>query len=261
MSQENTLSRYEAFVAIFSHVTVAINSAVKLAQHIEDSATWALHYCRGTGEEPELDNTWPDVAPLLAEAKAAVNNPALAEIEEGCCGESLCDLRVAVSYIEAGLPEPGASGGYVRYLAEAVDHIVDSAGKLKEYREKLGIAIFGVWGNYWFSVAADNLPSDLVFWDVENEGRSLSQLRQLAEQPEEYESDLTVALDDRNRWLYEQAMAGVVWPEIIKRLKAKPSRWPRISSVPGVKDAVYAYARSHGLPEPPPRSPGRPKGS
>jgi hypothetical protein len=66
--------------------------------------------------------------------------------------------------------------------------------------------------------------------------------------------DLTEA---RNKWIYEQAVKLVPWKTIEKRLKGKPSKWGRISSVSGIKKAARAYARRHGLPPPPARQPGR----
>jgi hypothetical protein len=61
------------------------------------------------------------------------------------------------------------------------------------------------------------------------------------------------AIERRDRWIYEQAFAGVLYDEIVRRLKKKPRTWPRIETKQGVRDRAFAYAKRKGLPEPGPR--------
>jgi hypothetical protein len=61
------------------------------------------------------------------------------------------------------------------------------------------------------------------------------------------------AIEKRDRWIYEQAFAGVAYDEIVRRLKKKPRTWPRIETKQGVRDRAFAYAKRKALPEPMPR--------
>jgi hypothetical protein len=65
--------------------------------------------------------------------------------------------------------------------------------------------------------------------------------------------------DDRDKWIYEQAMNGREWDRIRSHLD-KHQEWEPIGTVNGVKDAARRYARRHGKPVPPRRKHGRPAG-
>lgn len=75
--------------------------------------------------------------------------------------------------------------------------------------------------------------------------------------------DAAVAIYARNKWIYEQVMAGVKYSDIIRGLKASASenKWRLISTTPGLKAAAMRHAERHDLPKPPLRPPGRPSGS
>jgi hypothetical protein len=64
----------------------------------------------------------------------------------------------------------------------------------------------------------------------------------------------------RNKWIYQQAMEGVPWGEIVRKLRTKSRNWETLGSVNGVKKAADAYAAWRHLEPPPPRRAGRPKG-
>jgi hypothetical protein len=65
--------------------------------------------------------------------------------------------------------------------------------------------------------------------------------------------------DDRDKWIYEQAMNGREWDRIRSHLD-KHEEWEPIGTVNGVKDAARRYARRHGKPVPPRRKHGCPAG-
>jgi hypothetical protein len=57
----------------------------------------------------------------------------------------------------------------------------------------------------------------------------------------------------RDKWIYEQWCCRVPYDTIRLKLPKKNKRWPRISSKQGILQAAQAYARRHGLEQPPPR--------
>jgi hypothetical protein len=61
----------------------------------------------------------------------------------------------------------------------------------------------------------------------------------------------------RDKWLYEQTCRGIPHIDIVSRLKRKPTSWPRISTIGGVRSAARRYAKRMGLKPPPLRRPGR----
>lgn len=63
--------------------------------------------------------------------------------------------------------------------------------------------------------------------------------------------------DNRDNWIYNEAMKGTEWDSIIRKQRKKPEKWERINSVQGIKDAAKRYARRHDLPQPPSRQAGR----
>ena len=65
--------------------------------------------------------------------------------------------------------------------------------------------------------------------------------------------------DDRDKWIYEQAMNGMEWDRIGRHLD-KHEEWEPIGTVNGVKAAARRYAKRHGKHLPPRRKHGRPAG-
>ncbi|HEV2971887.1 MAG TPA: hypothetical protein VGY55_18070 [Pirellulales bacterium] len=61
----------------------------------------------------------------------------------------------------------------------------------------------------------------------------------------------------RDKWIYDEARKTTGWKTIVARLKNKPKKWLRISSVSGIKAAAVRYADRHELPLPDPRKAGR----
>ncbi len=66
------------------------------------------------------------------------------------------------------------------------------------------------------------------------------------------------ANDQRDKWIYAQAIKGTAWASIKRALDRKPETWERIETENGVKDAAKRYADRHSLPPPPRRKRGRP---
>jgi hypothetical protein len=62
---------------------------------------------------------------------------------------------------------------------------------------------------------------------------------------------------ERNAWIYQQCMLGVVYEDICDQMTEKPKDWRRITSRQGVTRAAETFAVNLGLPLPPPRQPGR----
>jgi hypothetical protein len=73
--------------------------------------------------------------------------------------------------------------------------------------------------------------------------------------------DVASANDPRDKWIYAQAIKGVAWGAIRRKLDKKPAAWERIETDNGVKDAATRYAKRHNLSLPPPRKAGRPAGN
>jgi hypothetical protein len=65
------------------------------------------------------------------------------------------------------------------------------------------------------------------------------------------------ATEARNKWIYGECMKGVAFASIIARLRNKPKKWGRISTVGGIKNAANTYATRHNLSQIPTRQPGR----
>jgi len=63
--------------------------------------------------------------------------------------------------------------------------------------------------------------------------------------------------DTRDRWLYEQARAGIPHKTVVAKLKGFP-RWDQIAAVSGITAAVKRFAKRHHLPLPVLRRAGRP---
>lgn len=68
------------------------------------------------------------------------------------------------------------------------------------------------------------------------------------------------ANDHRDKWLYEQCCARVIYKTIKSELRrrAESDGWDPIESIPGIKRAAERYAESHNLPPIPKRQRGRP---
>ncbi len=56
--------------------------------------------------------------------------------------------------------------------------------------------------------------------------------------------------EPRDRWLYEQCVAGVPYPRIVAALKANAHGGKPIASKQGVYGAALRYAERHGVPRP-----------
>ena len=65
------------------------------------------------------------------------------------------------------------------------------------------------------------------------------------------------ASEPRDKWIYEQCAAGVLYSQIIAVLKANARGWQPIASGQGVRSAAMRYAERHGLARPDPRPLGR----
>jgi len=58
---------------------------------------------------------------------------------------------------------------------------------------------------------------------------------------------------DRDKWIYEQCVAGKPYKEIRNKL-SKRKRWAKIGSDAGIRQNAIRYARNNGLPQPPKRT-------
>lgn len=70
-------------------------------------------------------------------------------------------------------------------------------------------------------------------------------------------SDSDNTNDVRDKWIYEQCVAGTPYKNIILSINKVPE-WSEIESTNGIKGAANRYALRHGLPPIPVRTPGRP---
>ena len=70
-------------------------------------------------------------------------------------------------------------------------------------------------------------------------------------------STIVSANENRNKWIYGQAVKGTPWQTIKNRL-AKKKRCRVLESIPGLRSAAKGYAQRHGLPPIPARKSGRP---
>jgi hypothetical protein len=59
--------------------------------------------------------------------------------------------------------------------------------------------------------------------------------------------------EERDKWIYERCYDGLTYKNIMLTLAKNTSGWDRIESPQGIRDRAKAYAKRHGLPEPPPR--------
>jgi len=65
------------------------------------------------------------------------------------------------------------------------------------------------------------------------------------------------ATEDRNKWIYDKAIAGVTWKTIQIQLQKQPIEWEQITTEQGVRAAAQAYVDRHDCPPVPPRKRGR----
>ena len=60
------------------------------------------------------------------------------------------------------------------------------------------------------------------------------------------------SIEDRDRWIYKKCHTTLIYKMILSQLKSH-TKWKRIDSIQGIRNAARAYAKRHGLPDPPPR--------
>ncbi len=238
-----------------------MDAATALCERLEDNrdAKYVMDAERAGGDCAWPPLNWDHAFPAVDELEQALDDELLNKLDIACIG----DLAEALHYTKEALPEPGQLGGDMRILAEAVDVLYDGAAELHEYCYHQAIAAFGLWGAYWFVIAAKG-QFDLAsiggaqIGDVSSEA-VLYRMRTPEQTDSERESEN--ATEDRDLWIYEQVMSGRKYEGIWRELRTKPLSWSRYSDWRGVKAAARRYATQHNLPLPQPRNPGRPPGS
>jgi hypothetical protein len=254
------ISRPDAFLAISRRVITLIEAVQNLAWQILEKAAEER-------QAEERDSTvvgvafhWDDAARALAEAKAALAVPVL---QASALSPVLQGLSDQILQAERQVPPPGEWYFLPIGLQEAAEEALFEVADLERWLERMAVAVFGHWGMHWWKAALDAAPAK-VFSGVEHCDMldadalvSMLLTPELTEREQEWER----VLQEAHRWVYEQVMAGVKYGNIVQELKAKPTRWPRYSSIPGIKGVARKYAKDHGPPVPELRKPGRPPGS
>ena len=65
----------------------------------------------------------------------------------------------------------------------------------------------------------------------------------------------------RDAWMLDLWNKGTSLGQIVRQLAKQSENWMRIETERGVKKAIMAYAKRHGLPAPSPRKAGRQRGN
>lgn len=263
MTQNGLLSKHQAFLHLFSACAGLLDSISSLCDAISDASFIEAHVSK---DETYVIHDWQETSEALEQLQSALQNPLIQELGE----EVIKKVADAAVQVKTGLPleykGEAESGTFLGMYA--LYHIQP---ELEERLYNMAVETFGHWGAFWFNVAvtnpdlrsreqlacmsfleADPSPSDLTSDEIIHAWRSSP-----VTESEELHGR---AIDERNRWIYDQVMAGVKFPAIIKDLEKKPFGWTRISSVPGIKSAAEKFAERHNLPRPKKRSPGRPAG-
>jgi hypothetical protein len=79
-------------------------------------------------------------------------------------------------------------------------------------------------------------------------------LKPLTKAPDESTSP---ADEERDRFIYTEAMKGEKWVVVLAKVNAQAPPWNPIATDEGVRDRARAYAERHGLQSIPPRKRGR----
>ena len=260
MTNSERFHRQDAFLEVYRAVREVIDGATLLSEQLETDpdAQYAFSAERAGADYFYQDLNWDHVRPSLARLKEAIHEELIRALDN----ETVDDIKCALHHAEEALPFPGQLGGNPRILAEVVNHLEWAVEALNEFCQQWATSVFGVWGAYWFDVAANSrFPLDHTdYWPrIE---LPPAEVLSLMTKPEDDETgqEWADAAEARNQWIYEQVMAGVKYNQIIAGLKGRPTKWQRISSIPGIKAVAAKYAKQHGLPEPKPRPPGRPPG-
>lgn len=257
-----SLSRHEAFLVIFDRVKGVVRSVVDLAQQIEGPASGFVDVERTSDGTCVCFFDYADALQSFDRTVEQLHRPEIASLEVRHDGwDCMVEIRQAVSRIGESLPKRGSDLADHDTLLEAALDLFLFSQILNEYLDASAVGVFGIWGAHWFGLAAENLPTDLVLGASPSRDVPTTELFKRLNSPETDETDSTEAIEARNRWVYEQVMAGVKYDDIIASLREKPRNWQRITTVPGIKGRARAYARTNRLPLPPPRKPGRPRGT
>jgi len=211
-------------------------------------------------EKYTLDCEWYHVYPAWECLWEALKKDGLLKALDS---QVFADLRDEIFRIWYALPHPDEEyGGHFDRLDEAIDALRMLVCALDQLCYRWAIAAFGAWGGYWFMTAVSDKFRLDKFYRWSTIELPTEEIVALIKQPltGESEQEMVDAADECDRWIYDQVMAGKKYPRIIKELKAKPVKWRRISSIPGIKAIARRYAERNSLPIPAVRQPGRPAG-
>ena len=263
MSRDNGIPKQDAFLIVCRQVKEVIDCAERLCGQIAAAAGWFLDDCRDD-KNPELSDVnvaylfdFGDVIPAFARLAYVLRNPLFPALQL----DALELVSDALKDIGNCLPRFGKWWGADDSLAEAQDFLLIGIQELQEFCDVQAVAAFGQWGAHWFWVAAEHGPKDAVFGPQAESNVEIDAVVTALRKPggeAEDTGEWEEAIRARNKWIYEQVMAGVKYPVIIERLKAKPTKWQRIGTIQGIRSAARTYAIRNNLPKPPRRRRGRP---
>lgn len=260
MVESHHVSREDAFLHVYQAVRRLMDSVTALAEQLEadPEALWCFDAERAGAEYCDCELNFDHAFCQVEALEEALADDLIAALNV----EAVAPIAEALRYTKEALPLPGQLGGDFRILAEAVDRLRWAVDDLNDYCYQHAIGIFGLWGGYWFMTAALHQSSFEFFGDDTVSQLPVEEVVALLSKPptDESETAWAEATEARNRWIYQQVMAGVKYPAIIRDLESKPIKWQRVSTSQGIKSIARKYADSHGLPRPIVRAPGRPGG-
>jgi len=252
VTESDRLSKQDAFLLVYCAVQNVIDSVESLV----DVFLWGEPYCNGwSASLPEgysVPPDWDRALDDLNDLGDLLDDDLIQEIDSDAI-QLVCR---AFDRTEWSLANPPDCGEGLEY---AVMDLENAVAALEDYCDRQAVAAFGLWGWHWFKTATTGgFSLDSIGTRVPSVGAKDVIRTMDAPEQTESEQEWKAAIEARDRWIYEQIMANIKFPEIIRELKTKPAKWQRISSVPGIKKAANRYAERHELPIPPQRRGGRP---
>ncbi len=152
MSGSDGPSKQQVFLHAYRAVRRVMDAATSLAEQLEadPEARYAFSAERAGAAYFYQDLNWDHVFPFVGQLKEALQDDLVQALHD----ETIADIQIALRYADEALPVPGQTGGDPRILAEVVDHLELDVQQLVDMCYGWAKAAFGVWGGYWFTVAA-----------------------------------------------------------------------------------------------------------
>jgi len=203
------LSSQDAFLLIYDACSDVMECIEQLEELLKRPARMPLS--RKKIECRSGDRDWLQIRTWFKEFRRAMDSRLLVAIESTI----LHDIKGNLASLEDALP--GKRRGLADF--EAIETAVRKLSSAKEAIasccDRMGVAAFGHWGNYWFKEVVAEDP-DLPTTRTVILARSFSAAEILAawqsRKRTESDQEWAEARESRDRWIYEKEMAGVSLP-------------------------------------------------